>query len=191
MQDKNTDASSFFPRVEYLKISKGWTWDEVAKKLQLTRVMLHYIKKEKYAVSKKHMFRLEELERQEGVSIPGARDLIEGIILSGEEARVKITQVDFDRGYVDALVKYTRGEPVNEYPKKIRLVRPDTKTAAKLIVALRIDEDFEKVLFACIEDKKFATREFINLLTPFSFQALMDAAERLTFGAHWKPPQRK
>ena len=177
--------------MENLKISKGWTWDEIAKRLQLTRGMLHFIKQGKYGVSKRNQFRLAELEREEGVGIPGAKELITGVLSNIEESKVIITPADFDRGYVEVRVQYARGEPLKGHPKKIRLVRLDTKTAANLIVALRIDEDLERILFACIADQKFATREFINQLSPFSFQALMDVAERLTFGAHWKSPQGK
>ena len=186
MQEKKKENFSYFSRVETLKVSKGWTWDEIAEKLQLTRGMLHFIKQGKYGVSKRNLFMLEKLEREEGVGIPGSRNLIDGVISNVEESKIEVTPEDFDRGYVDVPVKYARGEPPKGCPRKIRLVRPDTKTAAKLIATLKIDEDTERVLFACIENEKYKTREFINLLSPFSFQALMDASERLIFGLHWK-----
>lgn len=186
MQEKITKNLPYFSRVEKLKISKGWTWDEIAEKLQLTRGMLHFIKQGKYGISKRNYFMLEKLEREEGVGIPGVRNLIEGVISNIEESEIEVTPADFDRGYIDVPVKYARGEPPRGYPQKIRLVRPDTKTAAKLIVTLKLDEDTERVLFACVEDEKYKTREFINLLNPFSFQALMDVAEKLIMGVHWK-----
>ena len=191
MQEIKSGNYLYISRVEKLKISKGWTWDEIAERLQLTRGMLHFIKKEKYGVSKRNLYMLEKLEREEGVAVSSAKELIAGVNSNLEESKVVVTPADFDRGYVDVPVNYARGETPKGCPKKIRLVRPDTKTAAKLIVVLKLDEDPEKVLFACITDEKHKTREFINLLTPFSFQALMDAAAQLTFGAHWKLSSRK
>ena len=185
MQEK-TENFLYFSRVEKLKISKGWTWDEIAKRLQLTRGMLHFIKKEKYAVSKRNIFMLEKLEREEGVAGSRAKEIIAEVDSNVEQSKIPITPADFDRGYLDAPVKYARGEPPIGYPGKIRLVRPDSKTMANIIVARKLDEDPEQVLFACIADKNHKTREFLNLLTPFSLLALMDAAERFSFGAHWK-----
>jgi len=186
MQAEKKENSSYFSRVEKIKVSRGWTWDETAERLHLTRGMLHFIKHGKYGVSKRNLYMLEQLEREEGVRIPSAKELIQGIIRTVEESKIAVTPADFDRGYIDVPVKYARGEPPSGCPRKIRLTRPDTRSAAKLIVALGIHEEPESVLFACIADEKYKTQEFINLLSPFSFQALMDVALPLAFGVNWQ-----
>ena len=56
------------------------------------------------------------------------------------------------------------------------------KSATKLIVELLADEDYEKVALSCIRPPKLATQEFLNMLTPFSYQALTEAAMALVFG---------
>ena len=185
-QAQKSANAAFFERVEKLKLAQDWTWDEIAQKLHLTRGMIHFIKQGKYGVSKRNLFRLEQLERQESIGVPGARELIESVVSNIEGANLKITPADFDRGYVEVPVKYARGEPSKGFPKKIRLRRPDVKAAAKLVVGLLADEDYSVVLLACIHPREFASHEFLNLLTPFSFQALMDAAMELTFGAQWR-----
>jgi hypothetical protein len=55
-----------------------------------------------------------------------------------------------------------------------------------LIAELLADEDYEKVALSCIQPPKWATQEFVNLLTPFSYQALTEAAMALVFGVQWR-----
>ena len=193
---KHPENASFFSRVEKLKLAKDWTWEETAQKLQLTRMTLHLIKTEKSGVSKRNLYRLEQLEIQEGLRPPGARELIEAVVSGFEDAKVVLTASDFDRGYIKIPIEYARGEPPKGLPATIRLVRPGVKSAAKLIVELLVDEDYEKVALSCIQPPKLATQEFLNLLTPFSYKALTEAAMALVFGAHWrqklaKPPGQK
>jgi hypothetical protein len=95
--------------------------------------------------------------------------------------------------YIEIPIEYARGEPPKGFPAKIRLARPGVKSAAKLIVELLADEDYEKVTLNCIQPPKLATQKFLNMLTPFSYQALNDTAMALVFGVHWrqkfaKPP---
>lgn len=193
-QEKNN--AQFIGRVEALKLAKDWTWEEVASKLNLTRVMLHYLRQGKYAVTKRNMYRLDQLEKEQGFGAHSAKELIEAVVSNIEQSKVKITSADFDRGYVEVSVKYARGEPPKGFPKTIRLRRPDVKASAKLIVELLTDEDYASVLLTCIHPREFATQEFLNLLTPFSFRALLEAAMELVFGAYWqqqfeRPPTKR
>ena len=135
---------------------------------------------------KRNLYRLEQLEIQEGLKPPGIRELIDALVSNLKEAKVEVTASDFDRGYVEIPVEYARGEPPKGYPTTIRLVRPGVKSAAKIIAEILIDEDPEKVALNCIQPSTLATQEFLNLLTPFSYQALTEAAMALVFGAHWR-----
>jgi transcriptional regulator with XRE-family HTH domain len=185
-QAQNSKNADFFSRVEKLKLAKDWTWDEVAKRLHLTRGMLHFIKQGKYGVSKRNLYRLEQLEKEEGMAPAGARQLIEALVSNIESSKVKITPTDFDRGYVEVPVMYARGEPPKGYSKSVELRRPSVKASAKLIADLLVDEDYGAVLLSCIQPKKYANQEFLNLLTPFSYQALIEASMELVFGSEWK-----
>ena len=185
-ETEDSQNSAFFARVEKLKLQKNWTWEELAKRLQTTRMNLHLIKTGKSGVSKRNLYRLEQLEIQEGLRPTGAKALIEALVSSFEDAKVEITASDFDRGYVEIPVEYARGEPPKGYPVIIRLARPGVKSSGKLIADLLIDEDYEKVALNCMQPPRLATQEFLNMLTPFSYQALTEAAMALVFGAHWR-----
>jgi transcriptional regulator with XRE-family HTH domain len=183
---KHAENPAFFARVEKLKLAKNWTWEEVAKKLLVTRMTLHLIKTEKSGVSKRNLYRLEQLEMKEGLGPPGPKDLIEALVSSFENAKINLTSSDFDRGYIEIPIEYARGEAPKGHPTLIRLVRPGLKSAGKLIAELLVDEDYEKVTLSCVQPSKFATQEFLNLLTPFSYQALTEAAMALVFGVNWR-----
>jgi hypothetical protein len=180
------ENTAFFLRVEKLKLTKDWSWEETAKRLQTTRMRLHLIRNGRSGVSKRNLHRLEQLEIQEGLKPPGARQLIESLVSSFEEAKVEITASDIDRGYVEVPVEYARGEPPKGFENTIRLARPDFKSAGKLIAELMVSEDYEAVVLSCIQPLKFATPEFLNLLTPFSYRALTEASMALVFGVNWR-----
>jgi hypothetical protein len=190
-QEKKIAGEEFLHRVESLKLANDWTWDEVAKRLHTTRGMLHFIKKGRYGVSKRNLFHLEQLEKEEESKSSDARQLIEAVISNIEESKIKVSQADFDKGFIDVPVKYARGAPPKGYPRTVRLRRPDVKASAKVIVDILTDESYENVLLACIEPRELATHEFVNLLTPFSFQAITDAAMELAFGANWRSRLRE
>jgi hypothetical protein len=177
---------AFFSRVEKLKLTKDWSWAETAKRLQTTRMRLHLIRNGRSGVSKRNLHRLEQLEIQEGLRPPGARQLIESLVSNFEQAKVEITASDIDRGYIEVSVEYARGEPPKGYDKIIRLTRPDFKSAGKLIAELMVSEDYEVVALSCIQPKKLATPEFLNMLTPFSYRALTEVAMALVFGVSWR-----
>jgi hypothetical protein len=190
-QDKKTAGEEFLRRVEFLKLANDWTWDQIAKKLHTTRGMLHFIRQGKYGVSKRNLFHLEQLEKEEKSKTSGARKLIEAVISNIEESKINVSQADFDKGFIDVPVKYARGTPPKGYPRMVRLRRPDAKASAKVIVDILANESYENVLLGCIEPRELATHEYVNLLTPFSFQALMDAAMELVFGANWRSRLRE
>jgi hypothetical protein len=178
--------AEFFSRVEKLKLTKEWSWEETAKRLQTTRMRLHLIRNGRSGVSQRNLHRLEQLEIQEGLKPPGAKQLIESLVSSFEQAKVEITASDIDRGYVEVPLEYARGEPPKGFEKIIRLARPDFKSAGKLIAELMISEDYEAVALSCIQPPKFATPEFLNLLTPFTYRALTEASMALVFGVTWR-----
>jgi transcriptional regulator with XRE-family HTH domain len=190
------ENAAFFSRVEKLKLAKNWSWEETAGRLQTTRMRLHLIRRGKSGVSKRNLYRLEQLEIHEGLRPPGAKELIENLVSSFEAAKVDITASDIDRGYIELPIEYARGEPPKGYEKRIRLVRPDFKSAGKLIAELIVNEDYEVVVLSCIQPKKIANLEFLNMLTPFSYQALTETAMALVFGVGWRQkfgelPQKK
>lgn len=180
------ENAAFSSRVEKLKLERNWSWEEIARRLQTTRMRLHLISKGRSGVSKRNLYRLDQLEIHEGIKPPGAKQLIESLVSSFEDAKIAITASDIDRGYIEIPVEYARGEPPKGYEKKIRLVRPDFKSAGKLIAELMASEDYGIVVLNCIQPKKLANSEFLNMITPFSYRALSEAAMALVFGVGWR-----
>jgi len=137
-------------------------------------------------VSKKNWFRLEHVEREMGIAPQNVKKVTDALLAHVEEARVEVSPADYDRGFVEVPVEYVRRVPPPGHPEKIRLKRPDVKRSATLLANLLAEEDFEPVLLACIYPPDYANRDFLNLLTPFSYQALADAAVSIAFGSRWR-----
>ena len=57
-------------RLEILRLKKGLSWDELGKELDLSRSMLHYVRKSEREMSDRALYRLEELERASGIEPP-------------------------------------------------------------------------------------------------------------------------
>lgn len=186
MQEKTEQTLTFVSRVEKLKLANGWTWQEVARRLGISRTMIHFIKTGKHQVTQKNWRRLEAAERGVDNQQFGQDPSLSKILgVAEEESKVKITLKDIDRRYVDVPLQYRRGAPPQKYPSKIRVIAPDARAAAQALVAIRIDEDFNVLLSVCLP-KEFATTELFDTLTPFSYNALVDAALTMTFGLEWQ-----
>lgn len=147
--------------------------------------MLHYLRSGKNSVSDKVLYRLEQTEKSEGVqqATPPSKTkaVIEALF---EQAKVSVTPEDQDRGWIIVRVDYLRGEPPKGFPSEIKVTRPPHKQRAQVVADTMI-EDFDTVVLACLP-KPFATTDFLALLTPFSTEALKDAAMSLIFGTRWR-----
>lgn len=107
------------------------------------------------------------------------------IAAAEESSGVKITMKDIDRGYVEVPLNYRRGSAPAQFPTRIRISNPPTKAAAEALAAIKYDEDFSSLLSACLPPQ-YATPEFLDKLTPFSYNAILDAALAMAFGLNWK-----
>ena len=151
--------------------------------------MIHFIKSGKHKVTAKNWHRLEEAEKAAGTN-PVPRDanqeqVTKAIAAAEKRSQVKITIKDIDRGFVEVPLNYRRGTPPAQSPTRIRVSTPSTKTAAQALAAIKLDEDFNALLSACLPSQ-YATPEFLDKLTPFSYNAILDAALAMTFGLDWK-----
>lgn len=189
MQEQTEQNSTFFSRVEALKLAKGWSWEELSKHLGISRTMIHFIKSGKHKVTVKSWHRLEEAEKAAGTHLT-PRDANRGnfakaISAAEEQSKAKITIKDIDRGYVEVPLNYRRGTPPAQCPTRIRVSTPPAKSAAQALAAIKIDENFNALLSNCVPPQ-YATPEFLDKLTPFSYNAILDAALAMTFGLDWK-----
>jgi hypothetical protein len=91
---------------------------------------------------------------------------------------------------VEIPLDYRRGTPPAQAPTRIRVSIPPTKAAAQAIAAIKFDEDFSSLLSACLPPQ-YATPEFLDKLTPFSYNAILDAAFAMAFGLDWKKMVQK
>jgi hypothetical protein len=175
--------------VEKLKLAKGWSWEELSKHLGLSRTMIHFIKAGKHKVTAKSWYRLEEAEKTAGTALvpldANREEVAKAIAVAEEQSKIKITIKDIDRGFVDVPLNYRRGTPPAQSPTKIRVSTPPTTAAARALAAIKFDEDFNSLLSACVPSQ-YVTPEFLDKLTPFSYNAILDAALVMAFGLNWK-----
>jgi transcriptional regulator with XRE-family HTH domain len=62
-----SELKLIFPRIQRLRLKQGWTWERVSQELGVSKVMLHYVKTGKRALSGKVLYRLEEAEIRVGL----------------------------------------------------------------------------------------------------------------------------
>jgi transcriptional regulator with XRE-family HTH domain len=194
LQVQTEQNLTFFLRLEKLKLAKGWSWEEVAEQIGISRTMIHFIKSGKHKVTAKTWHRLEEAEKAAGTKSitrdANRESVVSAIAAAEKQSNVKITMQDIDRGYVDVPVNYRRGTPPAQSPTRLRVSTPPTKTAAQTLAAIKLDEDYGSLFVACLP-AEYTTPEFLNKLTPFSYNAILDAALAMAFGLDWKRMVRK
>jgi len=184
----------FMRRFDRLRLFKGWTIVEAAKAIGLSRTMIHWIKTSRYEVTQKNWTKLRKAEVEAGFSEiseldPTTRtksnEIKSEVISASEKASVQITPEDIDRGVVEVPLIYRRGEPPTGFPSRLKVRAPDTHAASKILASMRRDEDFEPLFRACLE-QKYTQPAFLDLLSPFTYEALREACLTMALGRNWK-----
>jgi transcriptional regulator with XRE-family HTH domain len=181
-------------RFDRLRLFKGWTIERAAKELGMSRTMIHWIKKARYDVTQKNLTKLAKAEVEAGLiedatsarttkAKPG--ELKVAIASAAESARLPITPEDLDRGVVDFPLLYRRGDPPPGLPPRLKIRAPSADAAAKIIAAIRLEEDFRPLFRACLEEK-YTTPSFLDMLSPFSYEALREACLTMALGRNWR-----
>jgi transcriptional regulator with XRE-family HTH domain len=178
------EVGNFKERIERLRFANRWTWEELARALRLSRVMLFHLRKGTHNASEKTLQRLTELERKSGVGAD-ARQWLRAISERAQEQRIKVTEGDVARGFLIAEVEYLVQERPAEFKATVQLTRPAVRDAAGLIANLMLDEDFDSILYKTLP-AKLANERFLNALSPFCYRELVQAAMGLVFGLEWK-----
>jgi hypothetical protein len=80
---------------------------------------------------------------------------------------------------------YRRGEPPTGFPAWLKVRTPNANVAAKIVTAVRLDEDFTPLFKACVEEK-YAEPKFLDLLSPFTYESLREVCLTMTLGRNWK-----
>ena len=70
MQEKNRLFKTFLDRLEQLRLRQGWSWDECARQIGISKAMIFFIRSGKQDVSTKSWFKLEQAERAAGIASP-------------------------------------------------------------------------------------------------------------------------
>ncbi len=73
MQDQKTRTVNLLQRLENLRRALGLTWAALADQMEISRIMLHYLKTGKKPLSVKLDYRLRQLENKAGVAPVVAR----------------------------------------------------------------------------------------------------------------------
>ena len=178
------NVAEFNRCVERIRFVNRWSWAELATALDLSRVMLFHLRKGTHVVSNKTQKRLEELDRK-SVANPDAKNLLQSISERAQLQRIKVTEANIKKGYIDARVEYLTEKPSVAFPQKIRLSRPAVRDSARLISSLMLDEDYDSILLKTLP-VDLANDNFLNSLSPFTYRELVAAAMDLVFGLAWK-----
>jgi len=131
-------TSNFMSRLDRVKEVQNWTWEETAEAMELSRSMLHFIKKGKYAVSEKAVKGLRHLESKAGIN-PRARAIIEAISQKVRQAKPKVSPAEIEAGKTIVKVEYLSGAPPSGCDSQIRLARPDIKARARLVADILLE----------------------------------------------------
>jgi transcriptional regulator with XRE-family HTH domain len=184
----------FIRRFDKLRLFKNWTIAEAAQALGLSRTMIHWLKKGRYEVTEKNWMKLHKAEVETGFaqaseSAPPIKEHTSGIRSAvdsaAQHAKIHISPEDIDRGVVDLPLIYRRGEPPAGFPARLKIRTPDVNAAAKIVTAIRADEDFTPLFKACLEEK-YAEPKFLDLLSPFTYESLREVCLTMTLGRNWK-----
>jgi len=178
------DVGEFNERIERLRFTNRWSWEELARALGLSRVMLFHLRKGTHRASKKTLQRLTELDRKFRVGTD-ARQWIQAISERVQEHRINVTESDIARGSLEAKVEYVLSQKPAEFPAKVTLTRPAVRNAARLVADLLLDEDFDTILYITLP-ARLSNEKFLNALSPFSYRELLQAAMQLVFGLEWQ-----
>ena len=176
--------ADFMTRLDRVKQKHGWGWEQAAHALEMSRSMLHFIKTSKYPVSDKAAKRLRKLEAEAGI-VPRSQAIIEAIAREMERSKPKVSSADIQAGATTVEVKFVSGAPPANHKNPVPLSRPHIKTRAKLIGDILVEDSYHPVLLACLPPE-LANDAFLNLLSPFSYNALAEAAMTLVFGVDWQ-----
>jgi transcriptional regulator with XRE-family HTH domain len=184
----------FIRRFDRLRLFKNWTIAEAAKALGLSRTMIHWIKKGRYEVTQKNWMKLHKAEVEAGFaesseSASAMKEHASGIKTAvdsaAEHAKIRISPEDIDRGVVELPLIYRRGEPPTGFPARLKVRTPNANVAAKIVTAVRLDDDFTPLFKACLEEK-YTEPKFLDLLSPFTYESLREACLTMTLGRNWK-----
>jgi DNA-binding XRE family transcriptional regulator len=184
----------FIRRFDRLRLFKSWTIAEAAKTLGLSRTMIHFLKKGRYEVTEKNWMKLQKAEVETGFTEPPesgssikehASGIKTAVASAAEHAKILINPEDIDRGVVELPLIYRRGEPPSGFPARLKVRTPNVNAAAKIVTAIRLDEDFTPLFKACLEEK-YTQPKFLDLLSPFTYESLREVCLTMTLGRNWK-----
>ena len=184
----------FIRRFDRLRLFKTWTIAETAKSLGLSRTMIHWLKKGRYEVTDKNWMKLQKAEAEAGFAEPSesgsqikehAGGIKTAVTSAAEHTKIRINPEDIDRGVVEFPLIYRRGEPPSGFPARLNVRTPNVNAAAKIVAAIKLDENFTPLFKACLEER-YTEPKFLDLLSPFTYESLREVCLTMTLGRNWK-----
>jgi transcriptional regulator with XRE-family HTH domain len=175
-------------RLKALRLHNQWTWDQLAKELDLSVSMIYQVNRGGQNLSDKALYRLEQLEQKHAASMEAANwaisnpsELAKLLAEEMRDAEIKISDAQIDAGEITVPLEYRSGRTPKGCPRKITLRRPDNRTTQKLLADINETRNPDPILLACLPEE-FRSDKFLNRLTPFCFHGLDKAAFVITFG---------
>jgi transcriptional regulator with XRE-family HTH domain len=173
-QAKKSVPALVVDRLRRYQVSQGLTWDQVGKRIGLSRGMLMMVLREDRRLSPKALYRLEQAEREAAERKSTAQRIVETLI--GEDDVVpQILGRERKRGVMELAVEYEAGKPSKSLPSKISLVTPAEKDCRKLRTLFAETLDTRVIALACIP-KPLRSDGFLGQLTADSRTRVTNAA---------------
>jgi len=152
----------------------------------MSRTTLHLIRKGSEELDERTLLLLEQAEINAGLrKPPGDKRGILRLLQVVPADQLQIRESDHDKRVVEVEVEFRRGSTPEGLTNKVPVSAPDASVAAKLLVDLLTEEDYEGFVQHCLPPR-FASKEFLNKLEPASFLRLLDAAVTMSLGANWR-----
>jgi len=174
-QEKKKISDLIVSRLRHYQVSQGLTWDQIAKKIGLSRGMLMMVLRKDRHLSSKALFRLEEMEREAANRKSSAQRIVDALI--GEDDVVpQILGQERKRGAtVELVVEYESVKPNQSLPSKVSLLPPEETDRRKLRTLFAETLDTRLVALACLP-KVLRSDGFLDQLTAESRTRLTSAA---------------
>jgi transcriptional regulator with XRE-family HTH domain len=174
-EKKEKISDPIVSRLRYYRVSQGLTWDQIAKKLGLSRGMLMMVLRQDRRLSPKALYRLEQIEREAASRKSSAQRIVDALI--GEEDVVpQILGEERKRGAsVELVVEYESVKPSQSLPSKVSLSPPEETDCRKLRTLFAETLDTRLVALACLP-KPLRSDGFLDQLTAESRTRVTSAA---------------
>jgi hypothetical protein len=165
-----------------LKENRGATWKQISEDLGISLSMALMVKSGARVLGKDSMAKLEALEKKTPNVAPPPTEKRNAV---GGRERVRLTEKDRERGFVEIDVSYRPGVKTTKLPQRIRISRPSDRAIEKVTKILGDTWEVKIVVLACLPET-VANEDYLESLSTKSYLAVQSVALSLVIGERWR-----